>query len=151
MTASSTSTRRAYLLREPHLPDSLRPGDPDAMARAAIWKRRVAEWKSSGLKAAESALGRVFAASTLIWWSSRLNRSAVAIRPAAVEGRTVVPLARVVREERSAGARFGTAVVAETPVVVEDGPVRLLLRRGFDPRTPREVQDGLNPVHGANR
>ena len=69
------------------------------MARAAIWERRVAEWKSSGLTAAEFAVGRGFAASTLTWWSSRLSRSAVAIRPATVEGRTVVPLARVVRGE----------------------------------------------------
>ena len=75
----------------------------------------------------------------------------MAIRPASVEGRTVVPLARVVREEHSAGARLGTAVVAETPVVVGHGLVRLLLRRGFDPRTLREVLDALDPVHGANR
>ena len=41
--------------------------------------------------------------------------------------------------------------MAETPVVVEHGLVRLLLRRGFDPRTLREVLDALDPVHGANR
>ena len=55
------------------------------------------------------------------------------------------------RWEHSAGPRLGTADVAETPVVVEHGLVRLLLRRGFDPRTLREVLDALDPVHGANR
>ena len=51
----------AYPLHEPRLPEPLRPGDPDAMARAATWKRLVAEWKSSGL----TAVARGFAASTL--------------------------------------------------------------------------------------
>ncbi len=43
------------------------------MADMAEWRRRVAEWRGSGLTAAEFCRSREFAASTLRWYSSRLG------------------------------------------------------------------------------
>lgn len=43
------------------------------MADLAEWERRVAQWRRSGMTAAEFCRGKEFAASTLRWYSSRLG------------------------------------------------------------------------------
>jgi hypothetical protein len=45
-----------------------------AMANQAEWARRVAQWRRSGLTAAQFCEGRDYAPSTLRWNSSRLGR-----------------------------------------------------------------------------
>jgi hypothetical protein len=97
----------------------------------------VANWKASGQTAAEFAAGRGYAPATLKWWSSRLNTGAVSGgSPVRAWQGPAVPLARVVvRDELEAAAM----PLAEAPIVVELGAVRVLLRRGFDADALRQV------------
>ena len=98
----------------------------------------MAEWKASGLTAAEFAAGRGYAAATLKWWSSRLNTGAVdgALRLPDSGAAGAMPLARLV-VHREGESRVAPSV--ESPVVVVLGHHRLELRRGFDPETLRGV------------
>lgn len=125
------------------------------MANAATWKRRLAEWRSSGLTAERFAAGRDFAPSTLKWWSSHLRRAEGRGRtpspatPPAASGPAVaapeerlpngVPLVRVIRAPGPA-----PAPLTEVPVVVEHGTVRVVLRGGFERATLEAVLDALD-------
>jgi len=100
------------------------------MADRNQWKRRVAEWRASGLSASEFAAGRGFARSTLTWWAWRLG--SVASVP---EGRPAAAGAGLVRVL----VRDEEAVAPETPVVVEVGGVRVRVARGFDRGVLRDV------------
>ena len=86
----------------------------------------MASWRSSGQTAPVFCKGKDFSAGGLRYWASKLGK--------AEHGgtRAEVRLARVVR-----GARPGA--VAETPILIEVGSVRLGVRRGFDPETLRAV------------
>jgi hypothetical protein len=42
------------------------------MAHAELWKKRVEDWRASGLSAAEYCKGQEFTTGTLYRWSSRL-------------------------------------------------------------------------------
>lgn len=44
------------------------------MADRTTWKRRVAEWRASGLTSRRFADGRSFAPVTLTWWAWNLGR-----------------------------------------------------------------------------
>ena len=70
------------------------------MANAADWAERVAEWRASGVTAAQFCAGRDYAARTLLRWSSEL-RVTPTIELARVEPdaakRPEIRLARVVR------------------------------------------------------
>jgi transposase len=46
-------------------------------ATRETWAKRVGDWKRSGLTAEEYAARTEVKASTLLWWSSQLNRSAL--------------------------------------------------------------------------
>jgi hypothetical protein len=55
--------------------------------KAAIWARRVAEWKSSGLTSEAYCAGRDFTAGGLRHWSHRLGKTVArdAERPSVLE------------------------------------------------------------------
>jgi transposase len=99
------------------------------MRTESKWAARVAAWRSSGLSAAEFCAGKDFQVSGLRYWASRL-------RPVeAPAGRRDVRIARVVTP--------GTAVEADTPIVLEVAGVRIAVRRGFDRDVLRDVIDTL--------
>ncbi|MCK6572445.1 hypothetical protein L6V77_15260 [Myxococcota bacterium] len=109
------------------------------MATPTTWKRRVAQWKASGLTAAEFAADRGYAPATLKWWSSRLNTGSVREEAHAPSDRPALtlPLARlVVRREGSSSAGESAT---ETPITLEVGAVRLAVRRGFDAEVLRQL------------
>jgi hypothetical protein len=93
------------------------------MSTEAIWAKRVAAWRASGLTAREFSARHEFAAGTLLWWSSRLRR-AKATRPSAS-----VSIARVIAVPSVPGAP--ASVVGELAsadadaVVIEIGVARV--------------------------
>lgn len=98
----------------------------------------MAQWKASGLTAAEYATGRGDAPATLKWWCSRLNTGAVREEASGPPDRLTlaVPLARlVVRREGSSGAE----PAPDSPITLELGAVRLAVRRDFDAVVLRQV------------
>lgn len=97
----------------------------------------MACWRASGLTAAEFAAGRGYSAATLKWWSSRLKA------PQAGE----VTLARVVVRDRASAPPPDV----ETPISLELGPVRVVVRRGFDPEALRAVLEVVGAGPEAER
>jgi hypothetical protein len=98
------------------------------MANRATWKKRVADWRASGLTAGEFSTRRGFAPTTLTWWSWRLGRED-ASRAESAPGADAEPLGfaqLVVSEARCDQPR------RDTPVVVDLGGVRVEVARGFD-------------------
>jgi hypothetical protein len=114
--------------------------------KAAIWARRVAEWKSSGLTSEAYSAGRDFTAGGLRHWSHRLGKT--------VARDTETPsvrLARVVRRrtEAPSAARVAVEGKAEGRLVVEVGEARVVVPRGFDAMTLEAVLDVLGRRGGA--
>lgn len=68
------------------------------MTKAAVWAKRIAEWRESGLGAAEFCMGREYSAKTLWYWSSKLGRASREAQPS----RSAVQLVRM--DARSAVA-----------------------------------------------
>jgi hypothetical protein len=103
------------------------------MADAAIWAKRVAEWRASGSTAREFCEGRDYKPSTLQWWSYRLRKLARRHEPP----KRAVSLARVV-------VRRGVppAVTAPTVVIDVDG-TRVFVAHGVDHETLGVVLDVL--------
>jgi hypothetical protein len=98
----------------------------------AKWLDRVREWKASGRSAPDYAEGRGFAASTLVWWSSRIRSGALGREAASASSTSQVRMARVVRGTRppsSLTLRVGGAVIE--------------VRAGFDRGLLREVVEAL--------
>ncbi len=101
-------------------------------ATESKWTERVAEWKASGRSAPEYSRGRGFAASTLLWWSSRLGHG---VPGGEVETRvTAAPHVRMARVVRVAGPRAEslTVRVGAAGIEVQAGFDRLLLRQVVD-------------------
>jgi hypothetical protein len=100
------------------------------MANAVTWKRRVAQWRSSGLTAREYSTGRGFAPATLLWWASRLRQQdgAVAV--------PVVPIARVERQLAGPSRR-------SSGIAIEVRGLRVVLDVGFDRATLGVVLSAL--------
>ena len=92
----------------------------------STWATRVAEWRKSGLSAPAYCKDKGFSPSGLRYWDKRLAVTNTSSH------QTDVRLARVVRTTRKAEE-------AETPILIELGPARLGIRRGFDPETLRAV------------
>ena len=91
------------------------------MATRETWKRRVAGWKASGLSAESFALGRGFNADALREMGEHLLKAAPEVRLARVE----------ILAER----------VAEVPVVLRAGAVRVEVVSGFSRETLAAVLD----------
>ena len=96
------------------------------MAQQATWKRRVTEWRASGLTAAEFAAGRDFAPATLSWWAWRLGSGAQPERERG-DGPRAATFVRVV------AARPAPSMSREeSAVVVELGEARVRVAPGVD-------------------
>jgi hypothetical protein len=89
------------------------------------WTERVAEWRASGRPAPEFVQGRGYAASTLRYWATRLQRLA--------EGRPWPSSSRVRM------ARVKVTKASSAPLVVAVGAARIEVRPGFDGALLREV------------
>lgn len=107
------------------------------MADTELWKKRVEEWRASGLGAAEYCKGQVFTAGTLYRWSSRLAEQARG------ELSAEVPLVRLVRApEPQATAPAQTAPRA-AEVIIEAHGARVLVPAGVDAATVRVALEAL--------
>lgn len=95
-------------------------------ATEARWAARVEAWGNSGESATMFVQGKEFSASALRYWKSRLRR---------LDRGNDVRIARVVRT--------APATAVDTPIVVELGPARIGVRRGFDAETLRAVVELL--------
>ncbi len=105
------------------------------MASRAEWKKRVAEWKRSGLTAEVFAAEHGLQPRTLLWWSSTLRRPAARANADTAE----VSFARVVPID-SAPAR--PAEPAALEIVLAAGRV-VRVRQGFDAALLRELLTAL--------
>ncbi len=85
------------------------------------WSARVREWRDSGLTLAQFCEGREFTPNGLRYWVSRFRKG---------NAGGDVRLARIVKAADPA---------EESPVVIEAGPVRIGVRRGFDPEVLRTI------------
>ena len=104
----------------------------------AKWVERVREWRGSGLSAEEFAGSRGFEASTLRWAASQLRGVATSpsqTAPSADEVRTVrrrPRVARLAEAPRFLPVRTRVARAAVAELLVEVGPARVRVSRGFD-------------------
>src|SRR5690348_10780972 len=112
------------------------------MADEATWARRVAEWKASGLTSPAFCAGKDFTPGGLRHMAHRLG---VGRRPRRVRIAKVVPL----KSARPAEQPSAPA----SPVVVELGAARVVVRPGVDRGTLAAVVDVLigAPGVGASR
>jgi hypothetical protein len=99
----------------------------------ARWAQRVRAWKASGATAQEFAQGRGYAASTLLWWSSRLGSRVREVSSKAVAASSV----RMVR------AVLVSPRCPPQPLLVRVGCASVEVRRGFDGPLLREVVEAL--------
>lgn len=99
------------------------------MADAAVWRKRVAAWRSSGLTAAVFCVEQGLELGSLRYWTQRLRRDDEAPTPP-------VRLAQVVRQ---ASQPLDDAAA----LIVEVGGVRITVARGFDRATFATVLDIL--------
>jgi transposase len=97
------------------------------MTKEAEWTKRVAEWRSSGLTAAEFCASHDYSAKTLWYWSSKLGRAS--------RDTTGTPSVRLVRVARQR--------VAPTPslssISVEVAGAKLTLHGNVDEVALRTV------------
>jgi hypothetical protein len=94
------------------------------------WKSRIASWKQSRLSAVVFCEGKDFSVSGLRYWVSRLKRERAGrgIR----SGDADVRLAQLVPVKAS-------PIESEEPIVLELGPSRIHVRRGFNRETLRDL------------
>jgi hypothetical protein len=118
----------------------------------AKWAERVREWRASGLPAEEFAASRGFKASTLCWAASLLRHAASPTTPAESAEPEPQPRAKRTRvpASRSKAPRFlpvrMRAPETASEMVVEIGPVRIRVARGFDVSLLGEVVRALGGV-----
>jgi hypothetical protein len=96
------------------------------------WVERVREWMASGRSASDYAEGKGFAASTLVWWSSRIRNGTLGSEAASAASGSQVRMARVVR-----GARPSSSLTLRVAGALIE------VRTGFDGRLLREVVEAL--------
>jgi transposase len=112
------------------------------MANTETWRRRVAEWRSSGQTAEAFSSGKGYAAGTLFWWSSRLGRASPTVVSDMRGARSGVRLARVVRQATTVSPREAVLSGVSGEVVVELGAMRIIVRNGADAATVGAVLEG---------
>jgi hypothetical protein len=126
------------------------------MARASEWRKRIAEWRASGLSAAKFAESRGCSVHQVWNWAAKFRKEDAArtAETTAVQvGRVVahsIPLARVLRVPRQESAE--KPVASATAMAVEVGGIRLVVPSGFDRGTLAMVLDeieGRKPRLGA--
>lgn len=112
------------------------------MANRAIWAKRVAEWRASGLTSERFCARRDFTA-------GGLRNAAHTIESAAREVKVpTVRVARVLRVAAPALIAARRGAISASPVVVEVGGARVSVERGFD-RSALAVVLELLAVRGA--
>jgi transposase len=105
------------------------------MANAELWKKRVAEWRASGLSAAEYCKSQEFTTGPLYRWSSRLAEAARA------EASPAVPLVRLVRGMPPPAPAEAAPRAAQ--VIIEVQGARVLVPPGADMATVGLVLEAL--------
>lgn len=104
------------------------------MAKAAIWRERVREWRASGETAADFAVSHGYSVSSLRWWAWKLGESATSDPPSESP--------RLVRVLRGGRARDAAASDAAR-ITIELGAARVTVKTGADRTTLREVLNVL--------
>jgi hypothetical protein len=107
------------------------------MADAELWKKRVEEWRASGLGAAEYCKGQEFTAGTLYRWSSRLAEQARG------EVSAEVPLVRLVRAPGLQPPVPAQTAPRAAEVIIEAHGARVLVPPGADAATVGMVLEAL--------
>jgi hypothetical protein len=107
------------------------------MANAELWKKRVADWRASGLSAAEYCKGQEFTTGPLYRWSSRLAEAARGETGAAL------PLVRLVRGTRPTATGPVGAAPRAAEVIIEVQGARVLVPPGADAATVGVVLEAL--------
>ncbi len=118
-------------------------------ADTAKWRRRVQEWRASGLSSTAFSEGEPFSAGGLRHWAHRLRQqqAAKAARPVRIARVVSVPAAPLAETREPAP---GVAVAAaEAALVVEVGAARVAVRPGFDRVTLAAVLEVLASRGGA--
>jgi hypothetical protein len=103
------------------------------------WTARIAEWRASGLRAAEFCAGRDFAAGALRYQTKRLERLGRLSSVVSVVGPQPVRLARVDRVPSSQLPPPPSAMLT-----IELGRARVIVPSGFDAATVRAVLETLS-------
>ena len=88
---------------------------------AKTWQKRIARWKASGETAAAFGAREGVRANTLLWWSSKLKREAVASSESI----------RLVQLVRAPSSSRGSGVIVDLP----DVRARVMVEPGFDRET----------------
>jgi transposase len=117
------------------------------MAKASEWRKRIAEWRTSGLSAVKFAEKQGYAAHQVWYWAAKFREEEAA--PPAETARTAaggpmvtrrsIPLARVLRPAMQESAEKPAAPAGA--MAVEAGGIRLVVPSGFDRRTLAMVLD----------
>jgi len=98
------------------------------MANEATWMKRVADWRASGLTAAEFCSGKDFTLSALRYWTYRPSQA----RAPRSEGSAKVQRPRLARVHVAAPLTAFLPQSSPSPVVIEFGAFRISLAPGFD-------------------
>lgn len=106
------------------------------MEDTELWKKRVEDWRGSGLSAAEYCKDQEFTAGTLYRWSSRLAQ------PARSEAVRALPLVQWVGPQPSPAERMESSPQAAT-VIIEVHGTRVLVPPGTDVATVSVVLEAL--------
>jgi transposase len=107
------------------------------MAKADEWAKRVAEWRASGLKAAEFCVDREYSAKNLWHWSSKLG-------PAEGGRDARKPAVRLVRVKRRSSR--AVPLTAASNMVIEMNGARLTLHGQIDADALRTVVETLRTL-----
>jgi hypothetical protein len=105
------------------------------MANAQTWKKRVEEWRTSGLRADEFCRRRRLGIAGLYRWSSILKRAGGSARTGTVRA---IPMARLVPRPASPSAG-----ASEVLVSIEVAGARVTVAAGVDRETLASVLDVL--------
>jgi transposase len=115
------------------------------MADAELWKKRVAEWRASGLSAAEYYKGQEFTTGPLYRWSSRLAEAARG------EASPAVPLVRLVRGPKPTDTPPVETAPRAAEVIIEVKGAHVLVPRGADVVTVGVVLEALGVASRSGR
>lgn len=117
------------------------------MASAALWKKRVEQWRASGLSSKDFCDGQDFTAGGLRYWAHRLQKKKVQPAEAPPQG---VRLARVVRAPTAAKTSMASRSVGdqasrtESALLLKVQGASIAVRSGFDEATLASVLDVLD-------
>jgi hypothetical protein len=115
------------------------------MANAKTWRKRVAEYRASGLSAVKFAEGRDFSAHQVWNWSAKFRKEEEAFPTAAEPAPALVKSSnvRLARLVRVPSQPPPTGKSAATELSVEILGIRVVVPRGFDRATLTMVLDEI--------